>query len=142
MKHMKHGLEKRREAKSRKKRNLIIALIAILIIVVSIIFYIVFSQEADLKEITDFEYPDQNTIEEPPITEEPEEPETEPGVEIVDVSDMPTKANGFNVIGKIVLEKIGIQCYIFGTSSKEERLRALEVGTVRFRGPEQVNEPR
>lgn len=138
---MKHGRERRQEAKNKKKRNLIIALIAILIVAVSIIFYILQVNKTDMTEPTDFEYEEQNTIEEPIVQDEQPENQGEPGIEIVDVSDMPSKANGFKVMGQIVIDKIGIKCYIYDTSSKAERLKALEVGTVRFAGPD-LNEPR
>ena len=128
--------KKRLEKKKSKKRKIIIILIAILIIIALIVFYILRSNTADLEEITDYEY--ENTIENE-LTEEPTN-ELDEGIEIVDVSEMPSRANGYKVMGQIVLEKIGIQCYIFDTSSKEERVAALKVGTVRFRGPD-VNEP-
>ena len=134
MKEHKRGLER----KASKKKKILIILIGILIIIASIIFYILRSNTADLEEITDYEY-DNKTIENQ-VTE-PEENEQEEGIEIVDVSEMPSRANGYKVMGQIVLEKIGIQCYIFDTSSKAEREAALKVGTVRFEGPE-VNEPR
>lgn len=133
MKEHKKGLQ----IKNKNKKKLIIILIAILIIIASIIFYILRSNTADLEEITDYEY--DNTIESQ--QEEQQENELEEGIEIVDVSDMPSKANGYGVLGQIVLEKIGIECYIFDTNSKAEREVALKVGTVRFTGPE-VNEPR
>lgn len=141
MKHMKHGREKRQEVKNRKKRNLIIALVAILIIAVSIIFYILRINQTDMEEPTEFEYDNQNSIENL-VVDEPQEQEPEtPGIEMVDVSDMPSKANGFKVLGQIVIDKIGIKCYIYDTSSKSEREKALKVGTVRFYGPD-LNEPR
>lgn len=122
-----------------KKRKIIIILIGILIIIASVIFYILRINTTDLEEITNYEY--DNTIENT-IKEEQEENELqEEGIEIVDTSDMPTRANGYKVMGRIVLEKIGIECYIFDTSSKTEREAALKVGTVRFYGPE-INEPR
>ena len=62
------------------------------------------------------------------------------GIEYVDVSDMPSKANGYSVMGQIVLDKIGIKCYIFDTDSKEQRVAALKFGTVRFAGPD-INQP-
>ena len=113
----------------KKKRKVVILLIAILIIVASIIFYIVRSNMTDLEEIENFEY-DNNIIDQN-VTENSLENELNAGVEIVDVS----------VLGKIVLDKIGIDCYIFDTNSKAEREKALKVGTVRFYGPD-VNEPR
>ena len=60
---------------------------------------------------------------------------------MVDVSDIPARANGYAVLGRIVLDKIGINCYIYDTSTKAEREKALKLGTVRFTGPD-LNEPR
>ena len=136
MKHMEQ-YKKRLDKKKTKKKKVIIILIAVLIIIALIVFYILRNNTADLEEITEYEY--DNTIENE-LTEDESTNELDEGIEIVDVSDMPTRANGYKVMGQIVLEKIGIQCYIFDTDSKEERVSALKVGTVRFRGPE-LNEP-
>ena len=124
MKH--HNL--RQKTNSKKKRVILIICIAILIIIASIVVYLVQCNMADLDEITDVEF--DNTVNIITENELPEE-DVNAGVEIVDVSDMPSKVNGFPVIGQIVIEKIGIKCYILETSY-EEGSKALEVGTLKF----------
>ncbi len=111
------------KSKSKKKRIILIS-IAFLIILATIVIYFLQSNMTDLEDISDFEYDNSANI---LLSEDEGENTVEPGIEIVDVSDMPSKANGFSVLGQIVLEKIDIKCYIFDSSSKQERLNALKV---------------
>lgn len=79
-------------------------------------------------------------------TLEGEEPTTEDVViskdhveqfEMVDVSDMPEVMGGYSVIGKIVIDKLGVQKYILGRSTDE----SLNLAVAKFWGPH-VNDPR
>ena len=109
MKHLKLGGGKRLKANKKSKRNFIIAFIAILLIAVSIFFYILFCNKTDLQEPTDLVYDDQSSTEDSSIQDQPQVDLNNLGIELVDVSDMPSSANGFSVLGQIVIDKIRYQ---------------------------------
>ncbi len=80
--------------------------------------------------------PENNEIIETPVTEEPEQIEPEQ-FEIVDTSDLPQKYQGHTVLGKIVIEKLGVTQKILEDTTNE----SLNLGVTKFWGPD-LNEPR
>ncbi len=77
------------------------------------------------------------TTEEPIKEEEPEEVELPPEqFEIVDTSDLPEKYQGYPVLGKIVIDKLGVTQKILDTTEEA----ALKFGVTKFWGPD-LNEP-
>ena len=80
---------------------------------------------------------DTNEITNELIPEEPEEVELPPEqFEIVDTSDLPEKYQGYPVLGKIIIEKLGVTQKILDTTEE----KALKVGVTKFWGPD-LNEP-
>ena len=132
MKHARHGYEKK------LKKRKIIFLLLILIILIAIIFYISFkNKQTNENEIVENTIVEENTPE-PELEPEPEiEPEVQENIEVVDTSDIPNTYKGYKVLGKIVIDKIGIEQKILSETSMD----ALKYGVTWFWGPN-VNNPR
>ena len=120
-----------------KKMERVILVIVMLMILVALFFIIfIISPRNGKKPKSD--NVTKNLIEEPIAEPEPE-PEPEK-FEMVDTSDLPDTIAGYQVLGKIVLEKIGIEQKIL-YASQEQQDDALNNGVAWFYGPS-VNEPR
>ena len=131
MKRAKHNKEKKME-----RLILIILIIIILIALFLVIFFIVprKPKQNDKKN-------ENVSIENEAIVEQEPEPEPEPEqFEMVDTSDLPDTYKGYKVLGKIVIEKLGIEHKIL-YATEEQQEDALNYGVTWFWGPD-VNEPR
>ena len=107
-----------KEKKINKKKLLTCLLLAVVII--ATIYLAVSNKLLDLfkeKEKTPEEQPVVE-VQETEETEEPEEVEEDKDEE-VDVSDIPDKMGGYNVIGKLVIDKIGVNKNIIGVYTKD-----------------------
>lgn len=78
----------------------------------------------------------ENSIENQIVEEELIEEQKVVQDEIVSVTDMPNTISGYTVIGKIVIEEIGISNYIVGKTTEE----SLKVAVTKFWGPS-INTP-
>ncbi len=131
MKHSKHGLEKNTK-RSKKSKKKIVFIIIFLILLITIIFFVLTKFLNVTKEP---ENEIENIVTEEPPVEEPQEPEESP-IETVDVSNMPNTIQGYTVIGKIVIEKLGVEKNILGRTT----LESLNLGVTKFWGPH-INDP-
>lgn len=104
-----------------KKQKIIIAITAIVIILVIVIIFVLTKKE-DATYIGESQETNK-------IIEEPKEVKEE--TEYVDVSDIPEEIEDYTVIGKIVIEKINVEKYILGRSTK----KSLNLGVAKFWGP-------
>ena len=130
MKRAKHNKEKKIE-----RLVLTILIIIILVALFLVIFFIIPKKPKKVSNQND------NKIENVPvenvaIEEEPEEEK----FEMVDTSDLPDTYEGYKVLGKIVIEKLGIEHKIL-YATEEQQNDALNHGVTWFWGPD-VNEPR
>ena len=128
MKHMKHA-----KVKSKKTTRKIIIMSIIMIVLVSLIFYSIASSKAGTeKEIADNQQMDNE--------ESIEENQNEVSVpqeqfEMVDVSDFPSKIGGYTVLGKIVIDEIGVENYILNKTTDA----SLNLAVTWFWGPDENN---
>jgi len=68
--------------------------------------------------------------------------QTNSSVEVVENINMPDKIENYNVLGKIVIDKVGIEQYILEVPNKEQTMEALELGVIKFYAPDfNLNEP-
>lgn len=120
-----------------KKMERVILVIVMLMILVALFFIIFIISPRNNKNKSKSDNVVGNLIEEEPIVEPEPEPEK---FEMVDTSDLPDTIAGYKVLGKIVLEKIGIeQKILYATPEQQEN--ALDNGVAWFYGP-YVNDPR
>ena len=129
MKRAKHNDEKKIE-----RLGLKILIIIIVVALFLVIFFII------PKKPKRNEQPNDNKIENIPVENEAIEEEPEEQFEIVDTSDLPDTYEGYKVLGKIVIEKLGIEHKIL-YATEEQQNDALNHGVTWFWGPD-VNEPR
>ena len=122
-----------------KKMERVILVIVMLMILVALFFIIFIISPRGNKNKPRIDNVVGNLIEEEPIVEPEPEPEPEK-FEMVDTSDLPDTIGGYQVLGKIVLDKIGIEQKIL-YASQEQQDDALNNGVAWFYGP-YVNEPR
>ena len=115
-----------------KKMERVILVIVMLMILVALFFIIFIISPRNSKK------PKSDNVAKNLIEEPIAEPEPEP--EMVDTSDLPDTIAGYQVLGKIVLDKIGIEQKIL-YASQEQQDDALNNGVAWFYGPS-VNEPR
>lgn len=109
-----YGKAKRYKKKERNKKKLVnCLLLAILIIAVA---YFAISNNLFALSKENEETPEEPVVETQEV-EEPEEVEVKP--EEVDVSDIPDKMGGYNVIGKLVIDKIGVNKNIIGVYTED-----------------------
>lgn len=125
----KHG----KETTKKQKILLIILGIIILIVLVSIIFFTL-PNYYQIQDMNNNDIPENIQTEEP--VEEPKE-EQEQEFEIVDTSDIPDTYQGYEVLGKIVIDKIGVKQIILS----ETTTKSLKLGVTKFWGSD-INEPR
>lgn len=126
MRHSKHVAVKKT---STKKKVIIIILILIIIVAISL-FYIKSSQNSDNNT--------EEQIAENIVNEVPTNEVTEPvqeTFEMVDTSDMPTTKGGYGVLGKIVIDKIGVENYILNKTTDD----SLKQAVTWFWGPDPKN---
>ncbi len=121
---------------NKNRKKFIITIIGISVIII-ITFFFLWRYHSQKQELH-YEYQD-NTE-----TATVSEPETEDDIvvvdisepkyndEIVDVNDMPYKVNGYDVVGKIVIDKVNITSYILSETSDD----SLKYGVTKFWGPE------
>ena len=62
--------------------------------------------------------------------------QTNSSVEVVENINMPDKIENYNVLGKIVIDKVGIEQYILEVPNKEQTMEALELGVIKFYAPD------
>ena len=86
------------------------------IVIIAVIYLAVSNKLLDLFKEKE-ETPEEQPVAEVQETEEPEEDEDKD--EEVDVSDIPDKMGGYNVIGKLVIDKIGVNKNIIGVNTKD-----------------------
>ncbi len=125
----KHG----KETTKKQKILLIILGIIILIVLVSIIFFTL-PNYYQIQDMNNNDIPENIQTEEP--VEEPKE-EQKQEFEIVDTSDIPDTYQGYEVLGKIVIDKIGVKQIILS----ETTTKSLKLGVTKFWGSD-INEPR
>ena len=118
-----------------KNKYKIFIMLFILIITILLCFFIL-SKPKNTKPIV---YSKIENIPEDTTTEDNaiEETQVEEQFDIVDTSDIPETYKGFPVIGKIVIEKIGVDHLILDDNSNE----ALDAGVIKFWGAD-INEKR
>lgn len=121
-------LHKVKRTKQAKKQVPII-LISIIAIILAIVIILVLVEKNRIERTLEGEEP----IGEDVVVAENHEEQ----FEMVDVSDMPDSMKGYTVIGKIVIDKIGMQSYILGKGTNE----SLNLAVVKFWGPH-INDPR
>ena len=109
-----------RKAKRYKKKELnkkkLITCLLLAIVIIAVIYLAVSNKLLDLFKEKE-ETPEEQPVAEVQETEEPEEDEDKD--EEVDVSDIPDKMGGYNVIGKLVIDKIGVNKNIIGVYTKD-----------------------
>ena len=128
---MKHGKHRYDKSIKKRKRKLLVFFLVFVIVLISVAFII-------SSTYGNVEKPEANEIVENTIPEEPEEVELPPEqFEIVDISDLPDKYQGYTVVGKLVIDKLGVTQKILDTTADE----ALKLGVTKFWGPD-INEPR
>ena len=130
MKHMKHA-----KLKSKKMTKKIIIMSILMIILVSLIFYSISSSKAGTeKDIADSQpIENENIIDEENQNEVADQPQEQ--FEMVDVSDFPSKIGGYTVLGKIVIDKIGVENYILNKTTDA----SLNLAVTWFWGPDENN---
>lgn len=128
MKHMKHA-----KAKSKNTTKKIIIMSILMIILVSLIFYSIASSKAG----TEKDIADNQQIENENIIDESQNEVSVPQeqFEMVDVSDFPSKIGGYTVLGKIVIDKIGVENYILNKTTDA----SLNLAVTWFWGPDENN---
>ena len=113
--------------KTNKKRIKVTIILVIIIFAFTLLLLSIFQKHGE------------EEIETPTIDDEEIVYDEHGGDELVTVNvnteDYPDKISGYTVIGKIEIEKIGVESYIFGQSSKG----ALKKGAAKFWGPN-INE--
>lgn len=111
---------KHRYNEKTKKKKFIPIFLVFVIVLISVAF-IISSTYGNVEKPVENE-----TTEEPIKEEEPEEVELPPEqFEIVDTSDLPEKYQGYPVLGKIVIDKLGVTQKILDTT--EEAALNLEL---------------
>ena len=128
MRQTKHRYEVKKRKLNIKKVGMVFLIF--IIVLISVVFIISSTYGKVLQS-------DNNEIIEEAIPEEEPEVEIPEQFEIVDTSDLPEKYQGHIVLGKIVIEKLGVTQKIFEDTTKE----ALKIGVTKFWGPD-LNEPR
>lgn len=109
-----------RKAKRYKKKQLnkkkLVTCLLLAIVIIATIYLAVSNKLLDLFKEKE-ETPEEQPVAEVQETEEPEEDEDKD--EEVDVSDIPDKMGGYNVIGKLVIDKIGVNMNIIGVYTED-----------------------
>lgn len=125
---------KSKHSKELINKKIIFILIFILIVLILIAFFILskLNDNNDTKLDNSLENTLPETQDSAPIEEQPEE-----HFEIVDISDIPDTYKGYKVIGKMVIEKIGVQQRILSETNDD----SLKYGITKFWGPD-LNEIR
>ena len=126
---MKHAQGvKAKRLKKNKKNTLKKIIILILVLILVLVAIFVSNLTKKTEDVVNNVYNEINT---PPVDEQLTEQTLQSIVENVDVSDMPDSIQGYSVIGKIVIDKLGIQKYILGKTTNE----SLNLGVTKFWGP-------
>ena len=128
MKHSKFG-------KLKVKKIIIMSIL--IFILISLIFYSISSSKAGTEKdivVNNHIINDENIIEENQ-NEVPVQPQPNEQFEMVDISDFPSEIGGYNVIGKIVIDKIGVENYILDRTTNE----SLNLAVTWFWGPNENN---
>ena len=119
------------------RKNLIITIISISVIVL-IIFLLIWQYLSMRQPPIQYEFKDENVSTNISNADDSDDIigvqilEPQYNDEIVDVSDFPDKINNYDVVGKIVIDKINITSYILGETSDD----SLKYGVTKFYGPE------
>lgn len=121
-------LQQGKRAKKSKNKGKIIAIV-ILAIILALVIILVLAEKIRTEQTLEGEEPTGEDV----VIEQDHVEQTE----TVDVSDMPNVMGEYNVIGKIVIDKIGMQSYILDRSTKE----SLNLAVTKFWGPN-INDPR
>ncbi len=122
--------------KEKKKSWITITIIIVVIVIIATTSVLLWLHMTNPQPPTQYEYVDENNSSNLSKTEDDtvvvDIAEPEYNDEIVDVSDFPDKINNYDVVGKIILDRIHITSYILGETSED----SLKYGVTKFWGPE------
>ena len=111
-----YAKDKKQHSKRNKIISIILALIVLIIVGLLLINKLVANRSQEIGTLK-------------PITED--EQSSVHGPEIVNVDDIPAKMGKYNVLGKIVIDKIGVNNNILDVCDDD----SLKLSTVKFYGP-------
>lgn len=123
------SISKGKRAKKSNKGKLALGIIFIIIILTVFIVLKFVMNNQDSNNVAPQEETKDNVIS---VEIEPEKPKVD---EIVPVDDMPNKMGIYSVLGKIVIDKIGVQKYILDRTTNN----SLDLAVTRFGSEPQIN---
>ena len=117
------GSKARRAKKKQINKKKVFICIILLIAIIGVSSYCIISRNKK-PEIAETNNTEQNEVEEPEIVEEQEE--------IVDVSNIPEKMGNYDVLGQLVIDKIGVDKSILAISEPA----SLKLSVAKLYGPD------
>ncbi len=118
-----YGKAKRAKKKEINKKKVFFCIILVIVIIASVVYYIQTKKAKDVN-MQPVEEVAEVTTEEPEVEEKQDE--------LVDVSDIPEKMGNYEVLGKLVIDKIGVEKNILAICEND----SLKLSPSKLYGPD------
>ena len=118
-----YGKAKRAKKKEINKKKVFFCIILVIVIIASVVYYIQTKKAKDVN-MQPVEEVAEVTTEEPEVEEKQDE--------LVDVSDIPEKMGNYEVLGKLVIDKIGVEKNILAICEDD----SLKLSPSKLYGPD------